>query len=231
MALLLGIETASPALSIAIIDGNTPLAATEIHRGNVHDEWLPTALERLFPQAGIKPKDLDAVAVSAGPGSFTGLRIGMAEAKGLCMALNIPMLAVPTFDAMAHRAARNLYVPEPVELCTAFDARREDVYAARYRIEPGTATCIAEVEADTAENVAKSLKTGTLLLGDGAEKIVSVKPDVFVILHGLLPATHAMDVAFVGAVMLSKGNIADVAASEPLYVRAFKTTTPKSLLS
>ncbi len=198
-------------------------------RANVHDEWLPAAITDTLRFAGIGASRLSAVAVSAGPGSFTGLRIGMASAKGLALALGIALIAVPTFDAMANRAAR-LATQSTFRFAPVFDAKREDVYYGMYEIKERLPIRIREASADTAEAAAAALQPGTFLLGDGAEKIRSARNADFVILQGLIPATHAEDVAIAAAHMFNRGETTDLDACEPIYVRSFRTTTPKQLL-
>jgi tRNA threonylcarbamoyladenosine biosynthesis protein TsaB len=229
--MILGIETSDSAMSVCIVDGESSLASIEILRPNLHDEWLPTALQHVFAFSGITADTLDAVAVSSGPGSFTGLRIGMAAAKGIALASGVPLITVPSFDAMAQRAARHLRSEIETSFAAVLDARKDDVYAGIFSIHNAEITCMRSAFADTAENVAAMLESGTFLLGSGAEKLVAYRSADFVILDSLTPATHAYDVALTGAGMLSNGETADIASCEPMYVREFKTTSPKSKLT
>jgi tRNA threonylcarbamoyladenosine biosynthesis protein TsaB len=142
MALILCIETATEVCSVALFDGEKLLGIRESTTRNVHSAMLTTFIDELFKSSGIIPGDLDAIAVSMGPGSYTGLRIGVATAKGLCYALDKPMIAIPSLQAMA---VGMTHVPTPPKrreesaeivistlICPMIDARRMEVYCALY---------------------------------------------------------------------------------------------------
>jgi tRNA threonylcarbamoyladenosine biosynthesis protein TsaB len=128
VALLLLLESSAGVCSVALSRDGKIIALRENTEGNKHAELLSVFCDEVMQHAHVQPSDLDGVAVSGGPGSYTGLRIGASTAKGYCFALNIPLIAVPTLEAMAwgmkHDAA-----PDDL-LCPMIDARRMEVYTA-----------------------------------------------------------------------------------------------------
>ncbi|TMQ08760.1 MAG: tRNA (adenosine(37)-N6)-threonylcarbamoyltransferase complex dimerization subunit type 1 TsaB [Deltaproteobacteria bacterium] len=128
---LLGIDTATAAAGIAIVDGDGRVLAEARHATQSRGADLLVAIDRLCREAGVDPADLDAIAIGAGPGSFTGLRIGMATAKGIAFAANRPLWAVSSLAALADDAAHEL-AGDPRRggvICAALDARRGEVFA------------------------------------------------------------------------------------------------------
>jgi tRNA threonylcarbamoyladenosine biosynthesis protein TsaB len=226
--MILGIETATSRLSVALIEGDAPLCSASILARNAHDALLVPWIERMMRDAGRPMDALTAIAVSAGPGSFTGLRIGMAAAKGYALSLGIPLIAVPTFDAMAFRAAQRLLLrAQACSFAPVFDARKDDVYLAGYRLTRGAfvleiAACALDINA-----AMDLLPEYTIISGDGSEKLAAMAKERFEIAPEREQLCHAEGVAFVGRDMLLRGEIADAAACEPIYLRDFLTTTPK----
>lgn len=126
MGLILSIETAISVCSVAIHENGYLLGSLELHQDNVHSQKLMPVIESLLGQVGVKTDDLEAIAVSAGPGSYTGLRIGVSTAKGFAYANDIPMIAVDTLDALAYRLNQ---IVEPKDfIVPMIDARRMEVY-------------------------------------------------------------------------------------------------------
>jgi len=130
--MILAIETATPRCSVALVDEGIVLAETALPEGMQASETLLSGVSELFKSRGATPAALSCVAVSAGPGSFTGLRVGMAYAKGYCFGLNLPVIPVPTLEALAHR-----FPGEERLLCPVLDARKKEVYSALFRLEAG----------------------------------------------------------------------------------------------
>lgn len=130
--LLLTIQTASPAGSVAITAGERLLAETNLDVRRTPTEWLLPMIEDLLAKAEVKTTDLDAVAVVRGPGSFTGLRVGLATAKGLALAAGLPLLGVSSLQCLA------MQLPFPrLPVCVMQDARKQEVYTAEYHWEGG----------------------------------------------------------------------------------------------
>ena len=130
--MILAIETATPRCSIALAEGGVVLAETVLPEGKQSSETLLPAAAALFKSRGISPEALSCVAVSAGPGSFTGLRVGMASAKGFCFGWGLPIALVPTLEALAHR-----FPGEERLLLPVMDARKKEVYSAVFKWEAG----------------------------------------------------------------------------------------------
>src|SRR6186713_64350 len=145
MALILNIDTATEQGGICLAKEGKPLALATNKEPKDHAGWLHPAIEKLMRETGHRMKDLQAVAITAGPGSYTGLRVGMAAAKGFCYALDIPLITESTLKVMAF-AAREQSSPTGL-LCPMIDARRMEVFTALYstdlvEIMPATAMVI-----------------------------------------------------------------------------------------
>src|SRR6266545_3079457 len=125
---LLAVESATLSGGAAILDGDRLLGEITLNIAITHSERLLSAVDRLLADCGLAPADLEGLAVSVGPGSFTGLRVGLATVKGLAMALGLPVAPVPTLDALA---ARLPFADRPV--CPILDARKGEVYLSLYR--------------------------------------------------------------------------------------------------
>ncbi len=132
MPLLLNIETATQVCSVCLSDDNGLIGYREDSSGNSHARVLTVFIEQLLAEQQITAEQLSAIAVSAGPGSYTGLRIGTSVAKGLCYALNKPLIAVPTLKAMAVGIQKETGIEKGAFYLPMLDARRMDAYAAVY---------------------------------------------------------------------------------------------------
>jgi tRNA threonylcarbamoyladenosine biosynthesis protein TsaB len=130
MSLLIAIESSTSVCSVTLCRQGAVISTIALNQPNVHAQKLVLLIEQLFEQTGLVARDLDAVAVSAGPGSYTGLRIGVSVAKGLSYALEIPLIAVDTLKALAWQALS--YAGETDVVIPMMDARRMEVYAAAY---------------------------------------------------------------------------------------------------
>jgi tRNA threonylcarbamoyladenosine biosynthesis protein TsaB len=128
--MILAIETATPHGSVALVSGGSVLSEISLPGDRQASATVLSALRDLLRGSGCGPAEITHVAVSAGPGSFTGLRVGMAAAKGLCFAWGVPIVPVPTLHALAMR-----FPVEGVTICTVLDARKQEVYAAMFRRE------------------------------------------------------------------------------------------------
>jgi tRNA threonylcarbamoyladenosine biosynthesis protein TsaB len=133
MALILNIDTATEIAGISLTKDGENLFLSENREQKNHASWLHSAIEEMMRKSGFSMSDLHAVAVASGPGSYTGLRVGMAAAKGFCYALGIPLIAENTLKVMA-LAARD-FVPVTDLLCPMIDARRMEVFTAVYNHE------------------------------------------------------------------------------------------------
>lgn len=219
--LILAIETATKVSSVALSDGNKIVAALTMENGPEHSATLVPNIGKLLEMAGKTRKDLNAVAVSVGPGSFTGLRIGLATAKGLAYALNIPLIAVPTLKALAAR----FYDLPGVTVFSLADAQKKNAYCGicrdREEIQPVKVIPL-ETIVKMAGEIAEEKKQPVIVLGDIAEKKLSrdeVLPDGVVVPGRGQVMPRADEVALLGAAMLEAGEVADTMTAEPWYLR------------
>jgi tRNA threonylcarbamoyladenosine biosynthesis protein TsaB len=177
--MILLIETSTPICSVALAKGAEVLAVRENHEGLSHAKLAAIFVEEIMKEAGVNLSDLNAVAISKGPGSYTGLRIGVSVAKGLCYALNKPLIAVSSLQALAQVAAEHYKAPscraesrhplatEPLFI-PMIDARRMEVYSAVYNSKN---ECLRNVQADIIDqNSYTEYVQPLVLLGDGAKK-------------------------------------------------------------
>ena len=203
--------------------GDRVLAEDAAITSRSHGGSLPRLVDGVLARAGLGMRDVEAVAVSIGPGSFTGLRIGLGLAKGFAFAGGLPLATVPTLEALAEVADAR-----PGEtVCAALDARRREVYAAVFRVEPdGTLRRLGPDRALSPDALAGDLPAGTILVGDAGE----VYPEAFGPMTIQRPfATHHPRggiVARIGARRLAAGESADVGTVEPVYVRAPEADLP-----
>jgi tRNA threonylcarbamoyladenosine biosynthesis protein TsaB len=224
MSLILQIETATTSCSVALAKDGVVLSCKQVNQRNLHAEVITRFIEEIIATAGFTYADLDAVAVSSGPGSYTGLRIGISTAKGLCFALDKPLIAIETLDAMAtglismnggYKEKENLL------LCPMIDARRMEVYTAVFtttgeKIKPTSASIIDENSFDDL------LKENEILFfGDGAEKCFNVlnkNPNASFLPDFVNSATCLTQKA---AGKFNSKQFEDVAYFEPYYLKDF----------
>jgi tRNA threonylcarbamoyladenosine biosynthesis protein TsaB len=221
---LLAIETATDACSIALMEDGVIVADAALFRPRQQAAHLAPLVASLLGHCEWQASDLDAIAVSSGPGSYTGLRIGVSTAKGLAMASSAAVVAVPTLEAFAMRALPRAAAGDTI--MPLFDARRESVYAGVWHVRPERALeCILEASAFELPDLETTLRDldGTVhLLGDGAQLIAEV--GISIRHADLLP--HASTVAHLGWRMFNDGIVADLASFEPDYMREFVAKTP-----
>jgi tRNA threonylcarbamoyladenosine biosynthesis protein TsaB len=216
--LILGLETATDRLGLALARGEHLLAELHLDVGRRHTEQLALALDTLCSDVGVPVKALTAIAVSIGPGSFTGLRIGLAFAKGLGLALAIPVIGVPTLEVLARGAEPWI---GPVVAC--LDARRGEVYFSAYELAPGRMTALdASAAVGSADRVAervRALGRRVLLIGAGTDLVRDhVGPEV-IIAPRRLGWPRAGLVAALGGERVESGTVEEPDHVEPIYVR------------
>ncbi|MFM1878528.1 MAG: hypothetical protein RLZZ241_1394 [Bacteroidota bacterium] len=222
MALILSIETASVNCSVSLFQDNQLIAFREDRSPDyTHGEKLHLFIEDVLKQARILPAQLNAVAVSKGPGSYTGLRIGVSAAKGLCFALGIPLISIPTLLIMA----RSLPNADGV-LIPMLDARRMEVYAAVYDAELNLLQSTWAEVLDI-NSFAEYRNRGIVhLLGSGAEKCQGLFTDrVFKFHPEILPSS--LEMGSLAYEAYSDKKFEDVAYFEPFYLKDFIVTVKK----
>ncbi len=189
---ILAIESSAKAASVAIADGGKILAEMFINTGLKHSVTIMPAIEELCKATGINVSDMDRIAISRGPGSFTGLRIGMAVAKGLAWASDIPCCAVSTLEA----AAINVAHMEGI-ICAVMDARAGQVYNAIFSAKGGVLTRLCEDRAISIQDLLRELseKKDVIFVGDGADICYNESHGAFSIVPEHLKYQRASGVA------------------------------------
>jgi len=208
---VLAVDTSTMAGGVALLDGDRVVGESLLDVRTTHSERLMLAVDRALGDAGWQPRDLDGLAVAVGPGSFTGLRIGIATIKGLALALDRPIAAVPTLDAMAAGlpwAAR--------AVCPVIDSRRDEVFASLYRWDGLAMRREWDYLALSPRELAERLTEPVIGLGDGAPRIDSPWMTVAV------PSRRgpaAACVGWLGHARLVRGETASPVDLVPLYLR------------
>ena len=162
--LILTIQTASPAGSVSVSNGEQLLAELNLEVRKTATEWLLPAIEKLLDMAAVAKNDLNVVAVVRGPGSFTGLRVGLATAKGLAMAVGCPLIGISSLQCLAMQAP---YARLPV--CVMIDARKQEVYTATYQWEQGRPQITSPERVVKPETLLQEINGETLFIGNGSE--------------------------------------------------------------
>jgi tRNA threonylcarbamoyladenosine biosynthesis protein TsaB len=224
MAYLLAIETTTEICSVALGNNGQLVALAENEKENSHAEKIMLFADEVLQQANLEPSALDAVIISEGPGSYTGLRIGVSSAKGLCYALNIPLIAVSTLQSMAW-GAKEKY-PDANLYCPMIDARRMEVYSAVYNSELLPVQSPVNVIVD--ENGYDTfLQQGKVVFsGNAVEKtmpVLSRNPNA-VFSETKNSARYLLELGY--QKYLDK-TFVDTAYFEPFYLKEFQSGKPK----
>lgn len=227
MALILNIETATEVCSVALAEKGKLLSIRESVSGYTHSENITVFINEVVREAGVSLNNIDAVAVSKGPGSYTGLRIGVSTAKGLCFALDKPLLAVNTLLSLTNNfLTRNPKLESRNLLCPMLDARRMEVYCALY---DSTLYDVVQTAAVIVEknSFADFLKTNTVyFFGNGAAKCKSVlqHPNA-VFVEDVYPSASAM--IPLSEKLFSENKFEDTAYFDPFYLKDFVAVKAK----
>lgn len=226
MSYILSIDSSTNEASVVLSSGNRILVLKKSTEQKEHAGFIQTAIDALLKEQGISAKELAAVAVTTGPGSYTGLRVGMSSAKGLCYALGIPLITVGTLEVMAY-AARSFVTQtneQPFVICPMIDARRMEVYTALYS---AALVCLQAPRAlildDPSFESELNQYPGIIFMGSGSEKwkalcrhpqALFVQPD--------WDARHLAELAFP---LFQKKTFASLAYSGPFYLKEFQSST------
>lgn len=215
---ILTIDTSTTANSVALTIGGRLIAEYFVNPDRNHSSSLMHGLDMVLKNSGCAVDELDAIGVSQGPGSFTGLRVGIATAKGLVLAAGKPLVA---FSSLAMLAMNLPYAEFPV--CAMFDAKKNEVYAAVYRCRELPETLLAECVMPPADFVAQ-LREPTLFIGSGAERyrdlIVETLGDLALFAPPLCHQPRASAGAILAADLFARGVFASPASLVPSYLRA-----------
>jgi len=216
LAIILNIETSTKNCSVSIADSGKIIAFKELNNGNYsHAEVLHPFIENILKEGNVSKSEINAIAVSKGPGSYTGLRIGVSAAKGLSFALNVPLISIDTLTSLSFAASIDCGVIVPM-----LDARRMEVYAAIFDKQHKK---IREIKAEIIVETSFSdeLDRGKVyFLGDGAhkcKKIITHKNAIFI--DDKFPSSKEM--AILSYDKYKKGDIENVAYFEPFYLKNF----------
>lgn len=226
VSLIVSIDTSTRGCSVAVHQNGQLLTGYDLLAEKSSSGMLTTLIQQAVEHAGFRLSELDAVAVAKGPGSYTGLRIAVSTAKGLCFALDKPLLAVNTLEALALQVS-DFFVDDSL-FCPMLDARRMEVYCAVFDrglrcVEPTQAKII------DSESFAELLHTHKIVFfGDGAAKCRAVleayKNAIFLPIHVY---TSAKTVGQLAAGLFESRQFEDVETFEPYYLKEFMTTVPK----
>ncbi len=216
---VLGIDTSTSCGSVGLIHDDRVVSEYILNIPVTHSERLLGAIELVLREARYATEDLDGWAISLGPGSFTGVRIGVSTVKGLAFATQKPVAGVSTLDVLASQISPTSYL-----ICPVIDARKREVYVAFYRYVEGTVLKRqSEYEAIGPEDLMKRIKERTIFVGDGVktygDNLRRSLPSLALFPPAPLHVPHGSVVAKLGLELLRKGESLDLAKFKPLYIR------------
>lgn len=227
---VLGIETASTVCGAALAHHGALVHEARIDAPHIHAERLLTQIDEVLRAAGCPVGALGGIAVSSGPGSFTGLRIGMSVAKGLAYAANIPLIGVSTLEALAHRAATRAGVVAGETVLAVLDARRDEVYCQMFLAGAEGLQADGEVSNLTVAEVRARLSGRKVLAaGDAIDKVFGTgdaREPGWRAAEGDSASCSAAEIAILGGRMLAEGRRDDPVTLEPRYIKEFFLKTP-----
>lgn len=221
--LILSLDTATPCSAVALTSGTRThgrvLASLSLTGNVTHSRRLLGAIDYLMQKAGVGWPDLDGIAVSLGPGSFTGLRIGMATAKGLAAATGKMLLGVPTLDGLAAKCCSEKLI------CAILDARKQEVYTAFYRLgRNGLTERVSEMAVMPPEKLAAAITEPVVLVGDGAmvyyDQFKQLLGEKVAFAPSPLNEPSAPSLGMLAGESFIAGDHLDLATAVPLYIRS-----------
>lgn len=233
MSLILCIETGTDICSVGIARDGELMSLRESDQGRDHAKQVAVFVDELLRETGVRPDELDAVAVGMGPGSYTGLRIGVSFAKGLCYGLNIPLIAVGSLEALTDVAIKDYEAGiiqvedwDDAFLCPMVDARRMEVYT---QIFNARCESQSEVSAEiiTEQSFASWREKGRLVIfGNGAAKCQEMLPDAVYV--NVAPSARGL--TRIAHQLFEAGKTEDIAYFEPFYLKDFVVIPSKKKL-
>jgi len=224
MGLILNIDTAVDVASVCLAKDGQALSIVKNESQNDHASWLHIAIKEIFEKNNLELGSVDAIAVTGGPGSYTGLRIGMATAKGICFALNKPLISLNTLLVMANAAKdvhKNSFGESADVLCPMIDARRMEVFTAIYTKE---LEIVKEPAAITLNenSFAEYLSINSIcFFGNGSNKFQAIEKSPQALFSNI--KTDASSMVSLSEKSFSEKIFADLAYAEPLYLKEFYT--------
>jgi len=220
LALILNIDTATNIASVCISENGTSLAYRENHQQKEHASFVHAAINNILIEAGRSLQQIDAFAVTSGPGSYTGLRVGLATAKGFCFALSKPLITINTLDVMAQAAIMaKPSLNNNMLYCPMIDARRMEVYTAIFNHNMQTQLQPAAVVLESSTFDFWLQHSSILFFGDGSGKLKDFLLNEKAIFADI--EFNAKNLARLAEKSFSEEKFADVAYTEPDYIKTF----------
>jgi tRNA threonylcarbamoyladenosine biosynthesis protein TsaB len=217
---VIAIETSGTQGSVALVEaGGRVLGEETFEKGLRHGQALVPAIARVLDRAGVAKRDVDLFAVGTGPGSYTGLRVGIATAKALAFALGRPLLGAPSFDAMAAATPPEL-VGRAASAAVAVEARREHLYVGRYAVREGRLAREEAFDVVAPDRALAGLARPVLVIGDAIARYPALRAADVIEAPEALRRPHAREVARLALERAARGERDDLHAVAPLYLRA-----------
>lgn len=223
MATILHLETATKQCSVALARKGKLLASRRLLNDSFsHSEKLHTFINEVLEETSTAPDQLDAIAVSKGPGSYTGLRIGVAAAKGLCFALDLPLIALHSLEILIQSVA------EPTDfILPMFDARRMEVYTAVFDGDKNWIQKTSALVLDSSSFLDIVQEKQAIVIGDGAKKFQGLNPKIKAHFPALPSHPDARDMVTLAWEKYQTKDFESLAYFEPFYLKEFQITPPK----
>ncbi|MEK6566714.1 MAG: tRNA (adenosine(37)-N6)-threonylcarbamoyltransferase complex dimerization subunit type 1 TsaB [Bacteroidota bacterium] len=221
--MILGIETSTAVCSVGLSGDENQAIERSLVESRIHSEKLQTLIQEVLKEAGAGVGDIDAVAISIGPGSFTGLRVGLSTAKGLCFSIEKRLLAIPSFEAIATAAARSYPLYE--RFFIALDAKQSDFYTGSFRNYSGLIETETDVAVRPSKSIGQEMDDGkTLVLTDTPLMVAEVLKGAFRC-ENVLDFCHGEVVASIGMRKYKLKEFSDLSSTEPMYLKDFVVKT------
>ncbi len=225
---ILGIDTSTDVCGIALTEDKTLITEFRSNIKRAHAEKIIHAIDRVLEDVQLAINEIDVIAISIGPGSFTGLRIGLAAVKGLALVTNLPVVAVPSLDALAYQA----YFWQE-QICPLIKAQADEAYTALYHFQNGQLIRKSDYQLVMLNSLHNLIVKKTLILNDGMKNLQKFIIGELIELVEIAPPEHSMTsgytVAISGFDKFSQQNIADIDRLEPFYLKDFKIKKKRGL--
>ena len=218
--IILAVDTASTSCSVSVVDGTSVLSEYMVNHKDTHSRFVMEMIHTMLAACRLRASDLDGIAVTTGPGSFTGLRIGLSTVKGLALAIDKPVVGVNSLEVLARQVGGPGSYPL---VCPMMDARRSEVYAAVYRFLDGKMTCESAPRAVRPEKALQNITEPCIFGGDGAvayrDLITSTLPELAIVADGGDQFIRAATIGRMAVERFMARDIDDLDALKPVYLR------------
>ncbi len=218
---ILGLDTSTDICGIALTEDKTLITEFRSNIKRAHAEKIIHAIDRVLSDVNLKPDEIDGIAISIGPGSFTGLRIGLAAVKGLALATNLPVVSVPSLDALVLQAY--FY---PAQICPLIKAQADEAYTALYHFEKGQLVRNTDYQLITLNSLRDFIRQKTLIINVGMKNLPNFITRELKNLVTMAPPEYSMTsgyyIAMQGFEKFLRQEIEDIDKLEPFYLKDFK---------